>query len=376
MGMAYHEIESIKDLNKYVQNTTELRHLCFQNLDFAHACPKIKDCEIEDCLFLGCKIPDQVRCKISKSSLVFPQIKVPYNIFRASMYNAYDLYKGYRIDDPESFNRCFDTLVYRHYLSTGKRANDVKETLARSLHDHSITDAMYDFLSNYDEQQVVGVMGGHALLRTEPIYRQIIHISKELTERGFLMISGGGPGAMEATHVGAWMAGRTPEEVDEAIAVLSSAPSFHDEGWLHTALQVVRDYPQKHYYSLGIPTWLYGHEPSTPFATHIAKYFENAIREDEILTIAKGGVIYTPGSAGTMQEIFQDATQNHYLSFGYASPMVFLGTHYWREEMPVYTLLENMMREGKYQNLLLTLTDESREVIDVLTGYPFGKKNE
>lgn len=370
--MAYIEIETIEQLNEYARQKNTLRHLCFQNLDFSQAHPQVKECLIEDCLFLGCSLPDGIRCKITSSSLIFPAIKVPYNVFRNTLYNAYDLYKGYRLDEPGSFDRCFDSLVYHHYLRTGKQCNDIKETLARSLHDHSMTDAMYDFLSKYDDTMIVGVMGGHALLRTDPVYRQIIAISKELTERGFLMVSGGGPGAMEATHVGAWMAGRTPEEVDEAIAVLSAAPCYKDEGWLHSALTVIRDYPQKHYQSLGIPTWLYGHEPSTPFATHIAKYFENAIREDEILTIAKGGIIYTPGSAGTMQEIFQDAVQNHYLSFGYASPMIFLGKEYWTHEMPVYSLLESLMQQGKYKNLLLTLTDQSKEVINVLTGYPFG----
>ena len=85
--------------------------------------------------------------------------------------------------------------------------------------------------------------------------------------------------------------------------------------------------------SLGIPTWLYGHEPSTPFATHIAKLFENSIREDSILTLAFGGIIYAPGSAGTVQEIFQEAVQNHYLSFGVSSPMIFLGSKYWNDEI-------------------------------------------
>lgn len=372
--MAYFEIETIAQFNDYVKKNSTLRHLCFQDLDFAQACPAVKDCTIEDCLFLGCSIPECIRAKITPSSFVFPRINVPYNIYRSSLYGAYDLYMGYNPDEPDSFNRCFDTQVYQHYLRLGKRASDVKETLARSIHDHSMTDAMYDFLDQFDPNMIVGVMGGHALLRTDPVYRQIIAISKELTERGFLMISGGGPGAMEATHVGAWMAGRTQEEVDEAIAVLSGSPCFRDEGWLHDAFIVMRTYPQKHYRSLGIPTWLYGHEPSTPFATHIAKYFDNAIREDEILTIANGGIIYTPGSAGTMQEIFQDAVQNHYLSFGYASPMIFLGKEYWTHEMPVYTLLENMMESGKYKNLLLTLTDESKEVINVLTGYAFGKE--
>jgi predicted Rossmann-fold nucleotide-binding protein len=128
----------------------------------------------------------------------------------------------------------------------------------------------------------------------------------------------------------------------------------------------MKRYPQHRYESLGIPTWLYGHEPSTPFATHIAKFFENSLREDSILTLAFGGIIYTPGSAGTMQEIFQDAVQNHYLSFGFSSPMIFLGKHFWTEEMPVYPLLQELIETGKYKNLLLTLTDEADEIVDCL----------
>jgi predicted Rossmann-fold nucleotide-binding protein len=118
--------------------------------------------------------------------------------------------------------------------------------------------------------------------------------------------------------------------------------------------------------SLGIPTWRYGHEPSTPFATHVAKFFENSIREDNILTLAFGGIIYTPGSAGTLQEIFQEAVQNHYLTYGFASPMIFLGKRFWTEEIPVYPLLENLMKTGKYRNLLLTLTDDIDEAVATL----------
>ena len=118
--------------------------------------------------------------------------------------------------------------------------------------------------------------------------------------------------------------------------------------------------------SLGIPTWLYGHEPSTPFATHIAKFFENSLREDNILTLAFGGTIYAPGSAGTLQEIFQEAVQNHYLSYGFASPMIFLGKRFWTEEIPVYPLVEHLMETGKYKNLLLTLTDDIDEALTTL----------
>ena len=184
------------------------------------------------------------------------------------------------------------------------------------------------------------------------------------------MASGGGPGAMEATHVGAWMAGRNDSDVQEALDMLAVAPSFRDPGWLSSAFAVREKYPQTKYRSLGIPTWFYGHEPATPFATHIAKYFLNSVREDTLLSIAKGGIIYSPGSAGTLQEIFQDAAQNHYETFGFASPMVFLGRDYYTREMPVYPMLEDLLARGKYKNLQLSITDDPDQAIQAILDFP------
>lgn len=301
-----------------------------------------------------------------KDIIAQPSFRMPFDIFREHLYSAEDLYKGYQLGKPGSYKDCYDQQVYNHYLEKGKAASDIKETLAQTLHDHSMTNAMNDFLAHFDERQVVGIMGGHGLLRTEAAYRQVVMVSKTLAENGCLMVSGGGPGAMEATHLGAWMAGRTEAETEDALAILQEAPSFKDKLWLDTALQVMNKYPQEHVMSLGVPTWLYGHEPATPFATHIAKYFDNSIREDSILTIAKGGIIYSPGSAGTMQEIFQEAVQNHYLSFGYASPMIFLGSEYWSNEMPVWPLMQHLIAKGKYKNLLMTLTDSTDEIVKTI----------
>jgi predicted Rossmann-fold nucleotide-binding protein len=293
--------------------------------------------------------------------------EVPYNVTRRSLYNASDLYLGYEPSsdaqtDMASYSNCYDGMTYQHYLLMGKNAQNVNESLARTLHDHSIHVALDAFLANHDGRRCVGVMGGHAMLRTDPMYSSIVMLSKRLTEEGFCMLTGGGPGAMEATHLGAWMAGRPDKEVNDALKMLTVAPCFKDQGWIASAFNVMQRYPQSKYESLGVSTWLYGHEPSTPFATHIAKFFENSIREDSILTMAFGGIIYTPGSAGTMQEIFQDAVQNHYLSFGFASPMIFWGKKFWTEEMPVYPLLQHLLHTGRYKNLLLTLTDDAREI--------------
>ena len=298
-----------------------------------------------------------------------PCFRMPFDLFREHLYSAESLYKGYQLGKPGSFKDSYDQQVYRHYLEMGKNATDIKETLARTLHDHSMTNAMNDFLAHFDERQGVGIMGGHSLQRNEEAYRQIVMVSKTLAEHNCLMVSGGGPGAMEATHLGAWMAGRTEAETEDALNILKEAPSFNDRLWLETALQVMKIFPQDQTVSLGVPTWLYGHEPATPFATHIAKYFDNSIREDSILTIAKGGIIYSPGSAGTMQEIFQEAVQNHYLSFGYASPMIFMNKEYWTEEMPVYRLMEHLVEKGKYKNLLMSITDSTNEIVRTILDF-------
>ena len=362
----YREIKSIEELRMMLTTCERIERCVFQDMDFTELTEECNTARYFDCMFMGCTFSKPMRIQIDRSCLIFSHISVPYNCFRNELYTAEDLYDSYVIGQPESYHACYDYKVYAHYLDMGKKATDIKETLARTLHDHAMSDSLHDFLSQYDERHVVGIMGGHGLLRTAPSYRKVVMISKRLTEEGYLMISGGGPGAMEATHLGAWMAGRTTEEVDNAISMLAVAPSYEDSLWLDSAMRVRTLYPVGHYKSLGVPTWLYGHEPATPFATHIAKYFENAIREDGILTIAKGGIIYSPGSAGTMQEIFQDAVQNHYLSFGYASPMIFLGTDYWADEMPVYPMLQHLAAKGKYRNLLLSLVDDEQEIVKTI----------
>lgn len=363
MKEAYHEIESLEELAE----CESFEHKAFQGIDFTLMPDAFKGWPFRDCLFLGCVIPPEMKESLHDDCLVFPRLNMPFFAYPNHLYNCHELYKGFDPDNEDSFETCYDTMVYRHYISRGKQSDDIRETLARSIHDHSITDALYDFLAGYDEKDVLAVMGGHALSRTDINYRNVAMISKALTEKGKLMVSGGGPGAMEAVHLGAWMAGRSMKEFEDALAIIAPAPSFRDRHWLSLAFKVIQKYPQEKYHSLGIPTWFYGHEPASPFATHIAKYFDNSIREDGILTIAKGGIIYSPGSAGTLQEIFQDAAQNHYETFGYASPMVFLGEKYYTEDIPVYPLLQELMAKGRYKNLILSMTDDIHTVVNTLS---------
>src|ERR1019366_9629438 len=117
--------------------------------------------------------------------------------------------------------------------------------------------------------------------------------------------------------------------------------------WLAPAIQISREFHKRNAdvlpgHSLGIPTWLYGHEPASPLATMIAKYFQNSVREDGLVTIANQGILFTEGSAGTVQEIFQNAAKNFYTK-GTFCPMVFLSSakgNYWTKKMPVRKLIE------------------------------------
>lgn len=357
----YTEVECHDKVRALLSENTLLRHIAFQSIDFEQI-EGAAEHTYTDCIFMGCRLTAAMRERMDDNCYIFPSMPKPFTMFPAELYSAQSLYAGYRPDVEESFLACYDSRVYAHYIALGRQSSDIGETLARSLHDHSISDALHDLLAEYDERAVVAVMGGHAVARTDRMYATVALASKHLTEASKLMVSGGGPGAMEATHLGAWMAGRTDEELYEAIEMLASAPRFEDRGWLALAFSVMERFPRNEAYrSVGIPTWFYGHEPATPFASHIAKYFDNSIREDGLLAIAKGGVIYSPGSAGTMQEVFQDAAQNHYKTFGFSSPMVFLGREHWQQTIPVYPLLEQLQAEGRYKNLLLSLTDSASE---------------
>lgn len=365
----YREIDTITQLLGLITEPGAIDRHVFQNIDFTELAVLASESSFTNCLFLGCELPESFEQKLDKTNLIFPRLDAPFDIYRGYLYSANSLYAGFDPRDEATLKNSFDYRVHQHYLKTGPVSKNVKETLSRYLHDHSISNAIKDFLAPYHERQIVGIMGGHDLLRTDPFYRQIVYLSKRLTELGFIMVSGGGAGAMEATHLGAWLAQRTTDEVEDALQTLAASPSWQDEGWLTSAYRIRYRYPQTHFVSLGVPTWLYGHEPATPFATHIAKFFDNSIREDTILSITRGGLIYTPGSAGTIQEIFQAAVPNHYQTYGYASLMVFLGVDFWRREMPVYQLLEYLVKEGKYDGLRISITDSIDEVVDAIKNF-------
>jgi len=364
------EIESLAELRLFLGQSSDLTGATFQGIDFTGLEHQLAGVIFRDNLLLGCTVPPEVLC-LFEAPLVFPELSaLPFNPYRASLYSPEELLGAYQIGRPESYQETLDYLCYRQYLDERKdEATDARVTLARRLHDHAIGDAMQEFARG---RKIVAIMGGHSLGRDEPMYLEIARLSRALVHAGFLPASGGGPGAMEATHLGAWFAERPDSELEEAVAMLSGAPKYSPIGpWLEAAFAVAAKYPvtsRSRCASLGIPTWLYGHEPPSCFALHIAKYFANSVREDGLLAIAHYGVVFSPGSAGTIQEIFQDATQNHYKTQGMVSPMIFLGKDYWTQTKPVYPLLQQLAAGHDYERYL-GIEDERGAILDHIKAY-------
>jgi len=119
---------------------------------------------------------------------------------------------------------------------------------------------------------------------------------------------------------------------------------------------------------LSVPTWLYGHEPANLFAGRIAKYFSNAIREDTILRLARGGIVFAAGRAGTVQEVFQAATKTFYASDGGSGPYVFLDRAFWTA-LPAPDLLRGLLASTPSGDLsgLVHVTDDVEQAVGLLT---------
>ncbi|NVJ16468.1 hypothetical protein [Myxococcus sp. AM010] len=371
------EIESIEAFERHLAAGAGFANVIIQGLDLRGYTQALASAELVGAVFLGCVLEkDALKATVEHGAMVFPPISgVPYQPYRGALYSPEELYSGFDPARPESYADTPDARIYAHWAANGRgNPPTLLETLAQRLHDHSVTEAMEALLyPSGGVRKVVAIMGGHSMKRGQPDYRVVASLARELARRGFFMVSGGGPGAMEATHVGAWFARRTEAELDAGLAMLARAPSYTDREWLARAFDVRRAFPLgeddlPYCASLGIPTWHYGHEPPNPFATHIAKYFANSVREDGLLTIAKGGIVYSPGSAGTIQEVFQDACQNHYNSVGVISPMIFLGTEFWTRTRPVYPLLHQLAQGYDYARYLM-LTDSQEEVVRALEAY-------
>ncbi|MGH3362896.1 MAG: LOG family protein, partial [Nocardioides sp.] len=286
------EVGSLEELDRHLSpGPVSLNGWRVSSVDLRGRSRELREARVAGATFLGCTFAEGDEADVeARGALVFPSLPAaPLDTWRSTLYTPRELY------DAAAYQ---DSLDARAYGWSQEHA-DHDALLAQTLHDHAIDGALTAWVA---DRRLVGLMGGHALERGEATYAEAARLGQAVGGR-LTVATGGGPGAMEAANLGAWFAPRSADELEAAIEHLARVPSFRPSigAWAGAALDVLDRYPDGAA-SLGIPTWHYGHEPSNPFATAIAKYFRNATREAILLEVCDAGIVFLPGAGGTVQE--------------------------------------------------------------------------
>jgi predicted Rossmann-fold nucleotide-binding protein len=355
------QVESLEEFDRRVAaGATRLSGWRVRHVDLSARSGELAGLEVAGATFLGCTFaPGDAERLQRAGGLVLPALTVaPVDVYRSRLYTAEELY------DATPYADSLDGRAYAWSQTPG----NADEMLAESLHDHAIDEALSAWLvAAQGRRQLVGVMGGHDTRRGDAEYAAAARLGHALGAR-HVVATGGGPGSMEAANLGCFLAGQDDSALSDAVAVLAEVPAFRPsvDDWLRPAM-AVRARVTEPRDSLSIPTWHYGHEPSNVFATAIAKYFRNAVREAILLEICDAGIVFLPGAGGTVQEVFQDGCENYYADESSVADMVLVGRTYWTETLPAWPLLRALAR-GRPMEDRVHLVDTVDEVAQLLDG--------
>jgi predicted Rossmann-fold nucleotide-binding protein len=356
------EIQTLEQLDTLLEQGTSLSGARLQGLDLAAREAALLRCDVRGAVVLGGTVTDRLDAHLRRGgAFVFPAVTgAPINPYRARLYSPEELYEGLE----RGYAATPDWRAYSWWLEPSGRT-DVFATMLRAVHDDSVSDALSETLEG---RRVVGVMGGHAVSRGSATYRQAAVLGRGLAATGAVVLTGGGPGAMEAASLGARLHEQPAPVLDQAIDRLAAVPDFAPDvtAWATVGMQVRRAWPAPmNAAAVGVPTWFYGHEPSTPLASGHAKLFSNAVREDLLLAGSTAGLVVLPGAAGTVQEVFQATTHNFYATAEHVVPTVLVGVEHWTRTLPVWPLLQRL-GEARPMGEHIHLVDHVEEALSVL----------
>jgi uncharacterized protein (TIGR00730 family) len=195
-----------------------------------------------------------------------------------------------------------------------------------------------EFTEGFDKLSNIGfaiTVFGSARLSAEDKYYQLAHdIAEQLGKEGFSIITGGGPGVMEAANKGAMAARQT---------------------------------------SIGLNIHLPSEQTANQYQ-NVTLDFRYFFARKVMFVKHSMGYVCMPGGLGTLDEVFEALTLMQTEKI-YPMPIVLVGTEYWGE-------LLNWMRNTllKHQTVaeddfkLITITDDMDEVVDIMKQHREWKK--
>lgn len=360
---AYREVHDGESLRALTDSKVPLAGWRLQGLDLGPHAEHLAHTDVQGLVVLGGSVPDDLaRDLVTRGAVILPRDpNCPVTPYRARLYSPFELYAGLA---EEGYPSTVDARSYR-WSRAAHTQHDAWATLLRAVHDDAVQDALVEALHG---QRVVGVMGGHALARDSSDYADAATLGHALAGDGRVVLTGGGPGAMEAANLGAFAP--TPAALEQALGRLAAVPGFRPsiDAWATLALDVREELAttSDRVRSIGVPTWFYGHEPANVFCDGIAKYFSNALREDILLASSSCGLVVLPGAAGTVQEIFQAATPLYYAADDApVPPLVLVGLEHWTDTLPVWPALR-ALAAGRPLERALHLVETPQEAAAIV----------
>ncbi len=179
----------------------------------------------------------------------------------------------------------------------------------------------FDTLARY--HPAVTIFGSTRAKPEDEVYQKAERIGQLLAENGFSVITGGGPGAMEAANKGASLAGGK---------------------------------------SIGLNIELPLEQKPNPYANITLRYRYFFVRKVMFVKYAVAYIIL-PGGFGTMDELFESVTliQTHKIK---PFPVILVGSNYWKGLLD--WIKEVVLKEGRISPTdldILQLIDEPEEIV-------------
>jgi uncharacterized protein (TIGR00730 family) len=195
---------------------------------------------------------------------------------------------------------------------------------------------MGEFVNGYEKMSRIGpcvsIFGSARTKPDNPYYQLAERIAKKITENGYGVITGGGPGIMEAANRGAHLAGGTSVGLNIALPF-----EQNDNPYIDSDKSIDFDY-----------------------------FF---VRKVMFVKYSQGFVVM-PGGFGTLDEFFEAFTliQTHKIE---VFPLILVGTDYWSGLMEWIKkiLLEQNNNISPNDLDLVHLVDTEDEVLNILNSF-------